>query len=127
MTYYCPVCERNHQEGSKVGKEHKKYANLKKCPNCGSWMPSNIIICWYCGECIDETILNLSESLTPKMTNLQRAVFRTIKKLRKAKTSTIAREMQVDTKVIIRPLIDLRKKGMIKSRQGKTEMIWTRK
>jgi len=125
--YFCSLCQKNHNYNSKKGKEHieHKVEKYKICSVCGFENPSNIVICWRCGECIDNDLNELMEEITPNTTNLQDAILKVLREIKRAKTSTIAKKLQVDTRVIVRPLVDLRKKGLVKSKQGVDELIWT--
>jgi len=35
--------------------------DLMQCPFCGVEIPSNLIVCWGCGECVDSHIRELAE------------------------------------------------------------------
>ena len=126
--YYCTKCEGNHNKTSKKGIAHIEFKRVddKICPNCGLKLNSNIVICWRCGECVDEHIAEVANKDKPKTTNLENAVLKALTSLRRARTSTIARKLQTSVKVVVPTLVSLRKKGLVKSKDGATEKVWTK-
>jgi hypothetical protein len=125
--YHCTKCDKNHNDTSKKGIAHLEFAKTEHiCPTCGYKLDGNIVICWYCGECVNDQINAVVEKDKVPTTPLQDAVLRALKTLRRAKTSTIAKKLQVNTNVITPTLVSLRKKGLVKSKDGATEKVWIR-
>jgi len=126
--YYCTECKKYHRESSIIGKKHKKYDCFKQCDKCGKYMPQSLVMCWYCGNIIDDNLLELLKNtsmITLNLTNLQKKIIKEIKKSKRISTSQLIKRIKCSKRGTLASLRSLEKKKLIKSKKGKKEMIWS--
>jgi len=133
MTYYCSKCKKKHRESSKIGKEHimfKEKPIIVECDNCGVKIPRWLAGCWYCGEFRDARIQELADNMDESMvelTDLQESILKQLKKSRNIGIDKLSERLKRDKRGLLMSLRALERKNLVKSRDGKSGMIWSTK
>lgn len=129
--YRCSKCEKDHRYNSDIGKKHLKFKEesvLTKCDGCGKEIPEWLDICWYCGVFRNKRIKELIDDLDENMvdtTELQDEIMEQIRKSRRISTTKLAEKLSRDKRGLMRSLDGLRKKGLVKFKEGKNDKIWS--